>query len=43
MDTNAYKLKASLREQAVVDGHGWHTSLHFGVKAKENQGQVPTL
>ena len=43
METNAYKLKASLREQAVVHGHGCHTSLHFGVKAKENQDKVPTL
>ena len=24
-------------------GHGCHTALHFGVKAKENQGKVPTL
>ena len=27
----------------VVDGHGCHTALHFGVKAKENQEKVPTL
>ena len=27
----------------IVDGHGCHTALHFGVKAKENQDRVPTL
>ena len=27
----------------IVDGHGGHTALHFGVKAKENQDKVPTL
>ena len=27
----------------IVDGHGCHTALHFGVKAKENQDKVPTL
>ena len=27
----------------VVDGHGCHTALHFGVKAKENQDKVLTL
>ena len=27
----------------VVDGHGCHTALHFGVKPKENQDKVPTL
>ena len=27
----------------IVDGHGCHTALHFGVKAKENQEKVPTL
>ena len=27
----------------IVDGHGCHTGLHFGVKAKENQDKVPTL
>ena len=26
-----------------LDGHGCHTALHFGVKAKENQDKVPTL
>ena len=27
----------------IVDGHGCHTALHLGVKAKENQDRVPTL
>ena len=27
----------------IVNGHGCHTALHFGVKAKENQDKVPTL
>ena len=27
----------------IVDGHGCHTALHFGVKTKENQDKVPTL
>ena len=43
VDTNAYKLQPSLRERVIVDGHGCHTALHFGVKAKENQDKVPTL
>ena len=43
VDTNAYKLLPSLRERVIVDGHGCHTALHFGVKAKENQDKVPTL
>ena len=25
------------------NGHGCHTALHFGVKAKENHDKVPTL
>ena len=29
--------------RVIVDGHGCHTALHFGVKAKENQDKVPTL
>ena len=33
----------SLSERVIVDGHGCHTALHFGVKAKENQDKVPTL
>ena len=41
--TNAYKLQPSLSERVIVDGHGCHTALHFGVKAKENQDKVPTL
>ena len=43
VDTNAYKLQPSLSEKVIVDGHGCHTALHFGVKAKENQDKVPTL
>ena len=43
VDTNAYKLQPSLSERVIVDGHGCHTALHFGVKAKENQDRVPTL
>ena len=43
VDTNAYKLQPSLSENVIVDGHGCHTALHFGVKAKENQDKVPTL
>ena len=41
--TNAYKLQPSLSERVVVDGHGCHTVLYFGVKAKQNQDKVPTL
>ena len=41
--TNAFELQPSLSERVIVDGHGCHTVLHFGVKAKENQGKVPTL
>ena len=43
VDTNAYKLQPSLSEGVIVDGHGCHTALHFGVKDKENQDKVPTL
>ena len=32
VDTNAYKLQPSLSERVIVDGHGCHTALHFGVK-----------
>ena len=32
-----------LNERVIVDGHGCHTALHFGVKAKENQDKIPTL
>ena len=28
---------------AVVDGHGCHTALHFGGKAKENQDKATSL
>ena len=37
------KMQPSLNERVVVDGHGYHTALYFGVKAKENQDRVPTL
>ena len=43
VDTYAYKLQPSLSERVIVDGHGCHTALHFGVKAKENQDKVLTL
>ena len=36
VDTNAYKLQPSLSERVIVDRHGCHTAVHFGVKAKEN-------
>ena len=40
VDTDAYKSQPSLSERVIVDGHGCHTALHFGVK---NQDKVPTL
>ena len=40
VDTNAYKLQPSLSERVIVDGHGCHTALNLGVKAKENQDKV---
>ena len=43
VDTNAYKLQPSLSERVIVDWHGCHTALHFGVEAKENQDKVHTL
>ena len=43
VDSNAYKLQPSLSEGMIVDGHCCHTSLYFGVKAKENLDKVPTL
>ena len=43
VDTNAYKLQPSLSEKVIVDGHGCHTAIHFGVKTKENLDKVPTL
>ena len=43
VDTNAYKLQLSLSERVIVDGHGCHAALHFGVKAKEHKDRVPTL
>ena len=41
--TNACKLRPSLSEGVIVGGHGCHTALHFGVRARENQDRVPTL
>ena len=35
--------RTKLSERVIVDGHGCHTALHFGVKAKENQDKIPTL
>ena len=32
-----------MSQKVVVDGHGCHTALNFGVKVKENQDKVPTL
>ena len=43
VDTNAYKLQPSVSKRVIVDGHGCHSALHFGVKAKENEDKVPTL
>ena len=43
IDTKAYKLQPSLSERVIVDGHGCHTALNFGVKANENHDKVPTL
>ena len=43
VNTYAYKLHPSLSERVIVDRHGCHTALHFGVKAKENQDKVPSL
>ena len=31
--THAYKLQPSLSERMIVDGHGCHTVINFGVKA----------
>ena len=38
---NTYNMGQIYR--VVVNGHGCHTALYFGVKAKENQDKVPTL
>ena len=43
VDTNAYKLQHSISERVIVDGHECNTSLHFGIKDKENQDKVLTL
>ena len=29
-----------MNEKVVVDGHGCHTALNFGVKAKENEDKL---
>ena len=34
VNTNACNVQPSLSERVIVDGHGCHTALHFGVKAK---------
>ena len=39
VDANAYELQPSLSERVIVDWHGCHTALNFGVKAKENQAK----
>ena len=33
-------MQASLSERVVVDGHGCHTALHFGVKAEKTKTKV---
>ena len=39
-----YILSSKIKlKRVIVDGHGCHTALHFGVEAKENQDKVPTL
>ena len=43
VDTNVYNLQPSLSEKLVFDGHGYHITLRFGVKVKENLDKVPTL
>ena len=43
VDTKAYRLQPSLSERVVVDAHGCHIALHFGVNAKENQNKTTTL
>ena len=37
VDTNTYRLQPSLSESVVLNGHGCHTTLHFGVKAKKSK------
>ena len=37
VDTNTYRLQPSLSERVVLNGHGCHTALHFGVKAKKTK------
>ena len=38
-DSNANKLQRSLSERVIVDGHGCHTALYFGVKSEDNQSK----
>ena len=40
VDTNAYKLQPSLSERVIVDGHGCHTALQFGVKANRRVAEI---
>ena len=37
VDTIANRLQPFLSKRVVVDGHGCHIALHFGIKAQENQ------
>ena len=37
IDTNAYKLQASLSERVVFDWHGCHTALNFVSKLKKTK------
>ena len=40
VDTNAYKQTAAFFEfEVIVDVHGCHTALHFGVKAMKTKTQ----
>ena len=43
IDTNAYKLHASMTERIVFDGHGCQITLKFGFKTKENLNKVLLL
>ena len=37
VDNSDYKLQLFLSKRVVVDGHGCHTALHFGVKIKKTK------
>ena len=41
--TGACGLRPSLSVRVIVDGHGCHTALHFGIGAEEGQDGVPAL